>query len=66
MKHREFICEGEPVLQINEQEHAAFLMNIEQSILLSLKKRNLLTYSQYERCAEALDKQHRRKKDSQA
>lgn len=65
-KHREFIYVGDPVPQINEQEHAAFLLNVQQSILLSLKKRNLLTHSQYERCTAELEEQHNRKKSSQA
>ena len=59
MKHREFRYVGEPVLELNEQEHAAFLMNIQRSILLSLEKRNLLTASQRERCLLELEKQYR-------
>ncbi len=58
MKHREFIYVGEPVPELNEQEHAAFLMNFQKSILLSLEKRNLLTASQRERCLLELEKQH--------
>lgn len=37
MKHREFVYVGEPVLELNEREHAAFLMNIQTAILLSLE-----------------------------
>ena len=48
--HREFVYVGDPVPELNEQEHAAFLMNIHKSILLSLEKRKLLTHSQRERC----------------
>lgn len=58
MKHREFISVGEPVLELNEQEHAAFFMNFQRSILLSLEKRNLLTTSQRERCLIELEKQY--------
>lgn len=61
MKHREFVYAGEPVLELNEQEHAAFLMNIQTAILLSLEKRDLLTASQRERCVLELEKQNRAK-----
>ncbi len=50
MRHREFIYVGEPVSELNEREHAAFLMSFQRSILLSLEKWNLLTVSQRERC----------------
>ncbi len=56
MKHREFVYVGEPVPELNEREYAAFLMNIQRSILFSLEKRNLLTTSQRERCLLELEK----------
>ena len=56
MKHREFSYVGDPVPELNEREHAAFLMNIQRSILLSLEKRNLLTASQRQRCLLELNK----------
>lgn len=56
MKHREFVYVGEPVPELNEREHAAFLMDFQKSILLSLEKRNLLTASQRERCLLELEK----------
>ncbi len=59
MKHREFRYVGEPVPDLNEREHAAFLMNVQRSILISLEKRNLLTASQRERCLLELEKQYR-------
>lgn len=58
--HREFVYVGDPVPELNEQEHAAFLMNIQKSILLSLEKRKLLTRSQRERCLVKLEKQYSR------
>lgn len=58
MKHREFIYVGEPVPELNEREHAAFLMNIQRAVLLSLEKRDLLTASQRERCLLELEKQY--------
>ncbi|MCI9079431.1 MAG: hypothetical protein HFH68_10980 [Lachnospiraceae bacterium] len=58
MKHREFVYIGGPVPELNELEHAAFFMNFQKSILLSLEKRNLLTASQRERCLLELQKQH--------
>ncbi len=57
MKHREFIYTGEPVPELNELEHAAFLINFQRSILLSLEKKKLLTASQRERCLLELEKQ---------
>lgn len=59
MKHREFIYAGEPVPELNEREYAAFLMNFQRAILISLEKRNLLTTSQQERCVLELQKQYR-------
>ena len=59
MKHREFSYVGDPVPELNEREHKAFLMNIQRSILLSLEKRNLLTASQRERCLLELERQYR-------
>ncbi len=59
MKHREFIYAGELVPELNEREYAAFLMNFQRAILISLKKRNLLTASQQERCVLELEKQYR-------
>ena len=56
MKHREFVYVGDPVPELNEQEHAAFLMNIQRSLLLSLEQRNLLTSHQRERCITELMK----------
>ena len=62
--HREFVYVGDPVPELNEQEHAAFLMNIQKSILLSLEKRKLLTHSQRERCLVELEKQYSREQKS--
>lgn len=59
LKHREFVYVGDPAPEINEQEHAAFLMNMQRAILLSLEKRKLLTASQRERCMVELEKQYR-------
>ena len=63
--HREFVYVGDPVPELNEQEHAAFLMNIQKSILLSLEKRKLLTHSQRERCLVELEKQYSREHKKQ-
>ena len=62
--YREFVYVGDPVPELNEQEHAAFLMNIQKSILLSLEKRKLLTHSQRERCLVELEKQYSREPKS--
>ena len=61
MLYREFVYVGDPVPELNEQEHAAFLMNIQKSILLSLEKRKLLTRSHLERCLVELEKQYSQK-----
>ena len=58
MKHREFIYVGGPVPEINQQEHAAFLLNVQKAILFSLEKRSLLTGSQCERCLTALESRY--------
>lgn len=55
MKPREFIYVGDPVPELNEQEHAAFLLNVQKAILLSLEKRSLLTASQRDRCITELE-----------
>ncbi len=65
LKHREFVYVGDPAPEINEQEHAAFLMNIQRAILLSLEKRNLLTASQRDRCMVELEKQYRQMQKKQ-
>lgn len=58
VKAREFISVGDPVPELNEQEHAAFLMNLQKAILLSLEQRKLLTHSQREHCLVELEKQY--------
>ena len=66
MKCREFVYVGEPAPQITEQEHTAFYLQFHKSILASLKKRELLTHSQYERCIEEIEKQYSKNNRSQA
>ena len=56
MAHREFIYIGEPLPKLNEKEHAAFFLNLQKGILLSLKQRNLLTPAQYQECLAELGK----------
>ncbi|WP_310602278.1 hypothetical protein [Anaerosporobacter sp.] len=58
MKYREFIFVGEHIPQLTEKEDEAFLLHYQNSILVSLKKRKLLSDSQYERCVEELKKQY--------
>lgn len=57
-KYREFVASEKMVLKLDEQEHAAFLINIQKSILLSLEKRNLLTTSQCKDCLTILETQY--------
>ena len=54
-KKREFIYVGDPIPKTNKNTHATFVLNYQQSILLALVKRNLLTLAQYERCMEELE-----------
>lgn len=55
MRCREFVYIGEPSPQLTEQEHPAFYLQFQKSILASLKKRELLTHSQYDRCIQELE-----------
>ena len=57
MAHREFIYIGEPLPKLDEKEHAAFFLNLQKGILLSLKQRNLLTPAQYQECLAELEKE---------
>lgn len=66
MKYREFVYAGEIIPELTEQEHEAFLLHYQKSILASLKKRKLLNHSQYERCVEEIEKQYSMKNRSQA
>lgn len=58
MKCREFVFVGDPIPELTELEHAAFLLQFQKSVLTSLRKRELLTQSQYERCVQELEIQH--------
>lgn len=57
--HREFVCVNDPAPEINAQQHPAFLMHLQQAVVLSLEHRDLLTASQRERCIAELEKQFR-------
>ena len=56
MAHREFIYIGEPLPKLDEKEHAAFFLNLQKGILLSLKQRNLLTPAKYQEFLAELGK----------
>ena len=60
MSHREFIYVGDPFPELTSQNNSAFLMLIQESILLSLKERKLLNHSQCERCLNELNEQNMR------
>ena len=55
LSHREFIYVGDPLPELTSQNHSAFLMLVQESILLSLKDRKLLNDSQFERCLNELN-----------
>lgn len=60
LSHRDFIYVGEPIPELTSQNNSAFLMLIQESILLSLKERKLLNHSQCERCLNELNEQNMR------
>ncbi len=64
LKQREFIYVDEIVPKITEQEYKVFLLQFQKSLLFSLKKKEILTDSQYECCIEELEKQIKRKRVS--
>lgn len=54
--------------ELYEKEHAEFFLNLQKSILLSLKEKKLLTTSQYEKCVSELEYENseRQKKQRRA
>lgn len=66
LKPREYVYVGEPIPELNKQQHAAFLMNFQKAILRSLERRNLLSHSQTERCLLELEKQRTHSNQHQA
>ena len=54
LSHRELIYVGDPIPEQTSKDNSAFLMLIQESILLSLKDRKLLNNSQYDRCIDEL------------
>ena len=65
LKHKDFVYIGEPVPELNAAEDAAFLLNLQKAVLLSLKEKMLLTASQYERCLDELEKEYIGKQKNQ-
>jgi hypothetical protein len=53
------------VPELNAAEDAAFLLNLQKAVLLSLKEKMLLTASQYERCLDELEKEYIGKQKNQ-
>ena len=60
LSYRDFMYVGEPIPALTSQEHSAFLMLLQESILLSLKDRNLLDSTQFDRCLNDLNEQSMR------
>ena len=58
LKHREFIYVGNPIPDLDQPEHADFLLNVQKAILYSLEKRKFLTLSQRLRCIDELEKKY--------
>lgn len=53
MKKREYVYAGEKITLGGDQA-ASFILAFQKSILSSLYKRDIITYSQAERCMELL------------
>ena len=53
LKKREYVYTGEKVTLDGEQA-AAFVLAFQKSILTSLYKRDIITYTQAERCMELI------------
>jgi len=60
-KEREFVYVGEPIPKIDPVKNADFLLQLPQSMLLSLVQKKLLNASQMERVMDELENQHYRK-----
>ena len=60
LSHRDFEYVGDPIPELTSKDDSAFLMLIQESILLSLKDRKLLNHSQCERCLNELNEQNMR------
>lgn len=58
MKPKQYVYAGEPVPDLNEAKYTQFRLHLEESILFSLEKRNLLTHAQFERCVTEIKKCH--------
>ena len=56
MKKREYVYAGEKIMLDSEQA-ASFILAFQKSILSSLYKRDIITYSQAERCMELIKNQ---------
>jgi hypothetical protein len=53
-KKNEYVCVGNPVITIDPEQHADFVLNYQKSVLFALVERELLTPSQCERCIAEL------------
>lgn len=62
MKNKEYVYIGEPLPELNWQEHAQFLTHLEKAVLYSLEKRVLISRSERERCFIEIDALHAREK----
>ena len=62
MKNKEYVYIGEPLPELNWQEHTQFLMHLEKAVLYSLEKRVLISRSERKRCLIEIDALHAREK----
>lgn len=63
LKHRDYIYVGDPIPELNEQQHAAFLNHLQKAILCSLHQRGLIHSSQKERCLAEIEKRYTQTKN---
>ena len=56
--HREFAYIGEPVPKIEPLVHSAFLLQLQNALLLSLAEKKLLSTSQMQRIMDELERKY--------
>lgn len=60
MKPKNYVYAGDPIPELNAQQHAAFLRNLQKAMLCSLEKRELISHLQKERCMLEVEKLYTR------
>lgn len=55
MSQKNYVFMGEPIPPLTRQTHAAFLLLLQEAVLYSLEKQNLLTATQRDQCIAELE-----------